>query len=405
MERVEVNVDSPAFQHTSVELCGALLSQKEVLDELREQKYDVGITAMFDACGIAVFHLLGIRSTVGMSPTAEGYGIRPLLGLPSPPSYVPDIENQDLQGDSFTWRERLQNFFHHLAASSGPAHPPPAAPLRSTGPELPADLRTMTADKKKPLPADVERALSAGEKGRVLFSFGTYAKTSLITPQTKAEILRAFRKFPKHSFLWKVDDLEQDAHLFDGIPNVFRFKWTPADRLAFGRSDQSFHFSHGPKQLLRDLGCPSRRAAHCHSSVRRPVQQRGVCRAERAGSEALRKAISAEESVTAALNEVLNNPKYAENARRLAAIIAKYPEDPKETLIRYVELSAEFPQIGQLLRLGGDRLHWLVHYSFDVVALLFLALVGVVISGVLVFRLPSYLLHKAHEQKRRQKAE
>lgn len=70
----------------------ALLSERPLLEELKAVKYDVGLSTMHDSCGFGIFHLLGIPATVGYSPTAEGFGMRDLFGIPTPPSFVPGNE-------------------------------------------------------------------------------------------------------------------------------------------------------------------------------------------------------------------------------------------------------------------------------------------------------------------------
>jgi hypothetical protein len=109
-----------------------------------------------------------------------------------------------------------------------------------------------------------------------------------------------------------------------------------------------------------------------------------------------------------ALEEVLYNPKYGtlmiiksntlfryeQTSRRLASLIASYPDQPKKTFIEYVELSARFPEIGRHLRLEEVKMNWFVYYSIDVVLFLLFIAIVIVLIAILLLKLPKYLLEE-----------
>jgi hypothetical protein len=90
--------------------------------------------------------------------------------------------------------------------------------------------------------------------------------------------------------------------------------------------------------------------------------------------------------------------RYEKQSRRLASIINNYPEQPKDTLVKYVELAAQYPEIGQHLQLAGANMNWFVYSSLDVILFLIFALLAFTLFTMLIFRLPKYLLDRSKEE-------
>uniref|UniRef100_A0A0M3IW07 glucuronosyltransferase n=1 Tax=Ascaris lumbricoides TaxID=6252 RepID=A0A0M3IW07_ASCLU len=71
--------------------CDMQLADKKLMDRLREEKFDLGITETFNVCGYAIFHNLGIRTHISAFATNLVDVISSALGVVNNPSYVPGI--------------------------------------------------------------------------------------------------------------------------------------------------------------------------------------------------------------------------------------------------------------------------------------------------------------------------
>jgi hypothetical protein len=60
-----------------------------LLDQLRNENFDVGITEVFDACGLGIFHWIGLKTTIAASATVFNDAMALAFGAPNLPSYVP----------------------------------------------------------------------------------------------------------------------------------------------------------------------------------------------------------------------------------------------------------------------------------------------------------------------------
>jgi hypothetical protein len=70
-------------------LISGQISNKQLLHELREEKFDLAMTELFDYCSFGMFKLLNIPTQIMISavPFAEGHAM--VFGVPAPTSYAP----------------------------------------------------------------------------------------------------------------------------------------------------------------------------------------------------------------------------------------------------------------------------------------------------------------------------
>ena len=81
------------FQNTVEEFCDAILSDKSVLEWVKEGGYDAAMSSAHDACGFGLFHLAGIKTTFTYSGTPMTDHWTMILGIPNMASYVPSELN------------------------------------------------------------------------------------------------------------------------------------------------------------------------------------------------------------------------------------------------------------------------------------------------------------------------
>ncbi|KIH53604.1 hypothetical protein ANCDUO_16263, partial [Ancylostoma duodenale] len=79
----------PTWTATTTNPLG-MLDEKDVLETLKSEKFDVGISELFDFVGIPIFEAIGLKNIVGAHTTAclmEGTAYA--IGAPVIPSYMP----------------------------------------------------------------------------------------------------------------------------------------------------------------------------------------------------------------------------------------------------------------------------------------------------------------------------
>ncbi|PIO68949.1 hypothetical protein TELCIR_09249 [Teladorsagia circumcincta] len=68
-----------------------LLDDKELLQQLKDEKFDVAITELFDFIGIGVLEAIGLKNIVGAHSAILMEGTSLALGVPLLPSFVPGM--------------------------------------------------------------------------------------------------------------------------------------------------------------------------------------------------------------------------------------------------------------------------------------------------------------------------
>jgi hypothetical protein len=67
------------------------VQQKEMLDELARQEYDVGIAELYDPCSAALMHRIGVRTTLAASAVPLVQMIARRFGIPGFASFMPNL--------------------------------------------------------------------------------------------------------------------------------------------------------------------------------------------------------------------------------------------------------------------------------------------------------------------------
>lgn len=80
--------------------CEALLQDRDIVSELRGEKFDLGVSEYFDPCGLGLFRLIGLRKHITAFSSAFSSHTLASLGIPPMPSFV---AGEYLQGFSDLW--------------------------------------------------------------------------------------------------------------------------------------------------------------------------------------------------------------------------------------------------------------------------------------------------------------
>uniref|UniRef100_A0A914WLI8 UDP-glucuronosyltransferase n=1 Tax=Plectus sambesii TaxID=2011161 RepID=A0A914WLI8_9BILA len=358
------------------QVCSGQLSNKALLKTLRDHHFDIAITELFGYCAFGLFKLLGIPTNILTSALPMTEVIGDVFGVPQPLSYVPGIFGS--LTDEMSYKERAMNvitsgnwrgmqkqlldreneILHRYYGSDFPSLEDLAkkSALAFVNAdeffELPRPITHriiyvggIGVQNAQKLSNEVTKIVDASDKGVILLSFGSLANSSLLPMKKKLAILRTMANFPKYTFIWKYERPEDDVELFANYSNVYPMKWVPQVDLLNHPKVKVF-ITHGGMNSLTEAitsGTPT---------IAIPLfgdQDHNVAVAVKRGvSVFVSKRNIDTESLTAALQEVLENEKFELNAKRLAQMIAKKPIKPKDLIVKWTEFVAEFQDLSNL---------------------------------------------------------
>ncbi|KAI6172609.1 Glucuronosyltransferase [Aphelenchoides besseyi] len=256
----------PAITESTILLCeGAsaienTLNNHELMENLKTERYDVGLFAAITACNVGIFHLIGIRSYHAYMPLATD-GVFQVLGVPVPASY--------LSGGSFSimnkrskmsFIERSQSLLAHwkfsyymhdlleqetqLFRRYYPEFPPMVnvfknltyyfentEPLLSIPHPYSEKIKLIGGigmREPQTLTDEYNRLLNGSKSGVILFSFGTMLRIEQVPIESQLEILEAFDEFPDHLFIWKHEKPKMiESYLKQNTTHVRLVPWMP----------------------------------------------------------------------------------------------------------------------------------------------------------------------------------
>uniref|UniRef100_A0A8D0EGX9 UDP-glucuronosyltransferase n=1 Tax=Strix occidentalis caurina TaxID=311401 RepID=A0A8D0EGX9_STROC len=357
-------------------ICDEVLKNEALLERLKASTFDVLLADPLAPSGELFAEKLGIpfvytiRFSVGNT--------RLCGGLPSPPSYVP-ASTRGLT-DQMSFVERLQNFLfyfymdlfflkYHLATLMSTASeiwlirtywdfefPRPFLPNF----EFVGGLHCQPA---KPLPK-VFQLYSAigcsGEHGIVVFSLGSMIYQ--LTDEKSNLIARALSQLPQ-KVLWrykgkKPETLGSNTRIYD---------WIPQNDLLGHPSTKAF-ITHGGTNGIYEaiyhgipmVGIPM--FADQHDNI-------AHMRAKGAAVELDFSTLKTQDLVDA-LNTVINNSTYKENALRLSKIHHDQPVKPLDRAVFWIEFVMRHKG-AKHLRPAAHHLTWYQYHCLDVLAFLF----------------------------------
>uniref|UniRef100_F1L2U8 glucuronosyltransferase n=1 Tax=Ascaris suum TaxID=6253 RepID=F1L2U8_ASCSU len=386
--------------------CDMQLADKKLMDRLREEKFDLGITETFNVCGYAIFHNLGIRTHISAFATNLVDVISSALGVVNNPSYVPASFTQ--LTDVMSYSQRLENLisysttflffeflFRRYANFNGvaPGFDIDKAVESSVFAFVNSEefveysrpinhkivfVAGIGVKQPQPLNEEYKRIMENAKGAVVLVSFGSVAKSSEMPSKIKDAFVGMFARFPEVTFIWKY---EKDDEAAANLTNVIKKKWVPQNDL-FAHPKLSAFVTHGGQNSViesTNAGIPM---------ICVPLfgdQMRNAKMAEkRQVALLLDKRFISSDSLSDAIRAVLYNQTYGESAKRLAQMIRKKPISARERVIKYTEFAAEFGPFDNL-NSAGVRLNFFQYYLIDI--LLPAAFILVLFVALLIFTL------------------
>ncbi|CAD5213708.1 unnamed protein product [Bursaphelenchus xylophilus] len=391
------------FADTRLLFCERTLENKALVEDLRAENYDLAMVTPFEGCGLALTHILGIKSRAVFVATSSADYVFEGLGIPTPPSYISYVFEPVSPGKKLTFSERLSNYVKWFQKNDPqgfwskyrnledpvvqkyyPGTPKYTELFKSVsyvflnmnelldiGQPISSKVKFIGGihvedglkKKTKELPQEYEEILSSGPKGTVIFSLGSQVDMNLVPMEIKKALVKAFSHFSDYSFIWKHENPGVASMV--NSTNIFFKKWIPQKELLADPRIRCFitHMGLNSYLELAYSGVPT---------VMLPLfadQEFNAGVAERKGLGVhVKKTKITYQSLLQALHKVLNDPSFNENAKVYAEMLRNQPDKPSETFVRYVEYAAEYPALAEVISLPSTELSFWVFNSYDVLA-------------------------------------
>ncbi|XP_018563298.1 UDP-glucuronosyltransferase 2B10 [Anoplophora glabripennis] len=281
----------------------------------------------------------------------------------------------------------LEDVMHNASLILLNSHPSISEPV----PHVPNMIEIGGFHVKPPneLRLDLQMFMDEAVEGVVIFSMGSNLKSSDFSEQKLQAVLKSFGKI-KQRVLWK---FEEDS--LPGLPsNVKLMKWLPQQDLLAHPNTKLFISHGGMLSTIETVhyGVPV---------IGIPIygdQKMNVAKAERNGY-----AISvpfqnlSEEKLSGALHEILNNPKYADNAKTRSKILKDQLVSPMDTAVFWIEYAMRHKG-SHHLQSAGIHLSWYKRNMIDIIIIL---TVVDILLFLIFYYIIKHIIHQISRIKRR----
>ncbi|XP_011683617.2 UDP-glucuronosyltransferase 2C1 [Strongylocentrotus purpuratus] len=398
-----------ALNYIAVQNCADMFDNRDVMNGLLKEKFDLLLVEMFEPCDALLAEYLNVPFVVMTGSLRHPVFNEHIYNIPIPSSYVPFNPSGALT-DEMSFSQRLQNFLEanvfrklldymqissfrtiQLQHNIGTAFsvreligraelwlchidfaldfPHPIAPNWISIAGLLSDAET------KPLPKDLEDFVQgSGDHGVIVFSLGS-TDMNLLNSENDELFAKAFSQLPQR-VLWK----------YIGSPprylgnNTRLMSWLPqSDLLAHPKTKLLFY--HGGMAGVYE-------AMHFKKPmVLLPLfaDQPGIgARIEKKGmGVVLSKSSLSVEAITTAIRLVLTDPSYKTNVEKYGSISKDTIVSPMETAMFWIEHINKFG--GSHLKSRAGELNFITLNSLDVVAfILIIVLLGLYLDYVIL---------------------
>ncbi|RCN47920.1 UDP-glucoronosyl and UDP-glucosyl transferase [Ancylostoma caninum] len=397
----------PSVKRVTAYSISGVLSEKKILQQLRDEKFDLAITELFEFIGLAVTEALGIKNVVGAhSNGCILEGTAQAIGLPLIPSYMPAANG--VTDDSYDISTRATNLLftvlsvymqRTVAASAeqamveklGSAVTPVWAssgtiwlefpPYTNTKPLLDfpkptlhsiVNLGGIGVAEAKPLSQEWENILSLRERA-ILISLGSVIPSVLMPEGMKKTIIEAVKSYPNITFIWKYED--PNDPLVSGVENLVLSKWTPQNDL-LGDHRLSAFVTHGGSGSMMES------AVHGKPLIVIPLfgdQTRNAKTVVKygLGIHMEKSKLLTKNAFREAVDSILADQKYRIAAKRMQRMLERRLLSPQEKLVKTIRLAAEFGNMPEQ-RVAGRNLGFIVYYNIDIISILVLIIISVI---------------------------
>ncbi|XP_060696255.1 UDP-glucuronosyltransferase 2A1-like isoform X9 [Hemiscyllium ocellatum] len=384
----------------NTQICDGIIKNHKLLKRLKETKFKVLLTDPINPCGDLLAMKLGIPFIFTLR-FSLGSSMERFCGqLPAPPSYVPVVMSE--LSDKMTFTERFQNilylqlyslmnewFWHNWDAYYSEALGKPTTFCETMGKaeiwlirtywdfEFPRPLLPnfvfvggLHCHPAKPLSQELEEFVqSSGEHGVVIFSLGSLVKN--LTAEKANIIAEALGEIPQ-KVLWSYAG-EKPKML---ASNTKLYKWLPQNDL-LGHPKTRVFITHGGTNGIYEA------IYHGVPMIGIPLfadQPDNMAHMKAKGAAVVLNFISlTKQDLINAVNTVINDTSYKENALKLSRIQHDQPMTPLERAVFWIEFVMRHGG-AQHLRPEAHSLSWYQYHCLDVIAFLFICLAAIVFA-------------------------
>uniref|UniRef100_A0A1I7T1B4 UDP-glucuronosyltransferase n=1 Tax=Caenorhabditis tropicalis TaxID=1561998 RepID=A0A1I7T1B4_9PELO len=390
------NSESDPHQDEYTNMCEEIVTNKELIEKLRSEKFDAYFGEQIHLCGMGLAHLLGIKHRFWIASCTMSVSMRHSLGVPTPSSLLPFMS--PLDGFPASFIQRAKNFVlqsAHIRDEYRDVEVANKMFRRHFGQDFPdvdylaktSDVIFVSTDElleiQSPTLANVVHIGGLGlsnndgelgqdfskvmENGKdvVLFSLGTIANTTNLPSSIMENIMKITQKFKNIQFIVKVDKYDKKSfELAEGLKNVLVTDWVPQTAILSHPRLKAFITHAGYNSLMESA----------HAGV--PVilipfmfdQPRNGRSVARKGWGVLRdkfQLINDPESIEEAIREILENPQYRQKAMRLRKLMRSKPQNASERLIKITNWVLENDGIEEL-QYEGKHLDFFTYHNLDI---------------------------------------
>lgn len=382
-----------------------IIEDAKLINSIREAEYDVMLTDPANGGGVVLAHYLHLPLVFNVRWTVHGEGH--FAVAPSPLSFVPFPLS--MLTDKMTFFQRVYNmlftnirlFFYKLIISPHYS----ALCERVFGPDVnyfelfqAADIWLMRVDfvfefprptmpnivymscfqckPPKALPDDLENFVkSSGEHGVVVVSLGTLI--GQLPEDIADEMAAAFAKLPQ-KVIWRYSGKKPSTL---GNNTILR-TWLPQNDL-LGHPKTKAFVSHGGTNGIYEA------IYHSTPIVGLPLvfdQHDNLMKMKYKGAAQVVDIATMNQKVFfETIQEVINEPSYSKNMRRLSGLLRDTPAQPLDNAMFWIEFVMRHRGAAHL-RTESYKMPWYVYYSLDVIAFLLLVVSGTVFLIFAVIR-------------------
>ncbi|GMR39593.1 hypothetical protein PMAYCL1PPCAC_09788, partial [Pristionchus mayeri] len=374
--------------------CESTLDSGEV-EKLQKEQFDVYIVETADICGMMLAPLLKPRAIIKTSTTILAGEQFEELGVPQPLSYSPSSNTRSLDVHSFysrAWnllseriarmmftgpRSQVDSVFRQRFGADYPTLKEISANVAYvfTNSEPLIDFATPTMARvieigglgaKEPKELDEYwTSVMTRRPKAVLISFGTLAKSYLMAPSTKQALLKVASTFPSVTFIWKYEKKDEFAlGPAAKIDNLELTDWMPQNDL-LNHPNLAVFITHGGMGSVQELALRGKPAILVPIFGDQP-RNAAMIEHNKLGKVLSKLEVGNHEKIVDLLKELMENPMYAENSKRVARMLAKKPFSSKEKLLKYVEFAGEFGP-SSALRPQSQDMTFIEYYNLDII--------------------------------------
>ncbi|ERL84451.1 hypothetical protein D910_01883, partial [Dendroctonus ponderosae] len=214
-------------------------------------------------------------------------------------------------------------------------------------------------DPPKKLPQDLEDYMNNATEGVVYFSMGSIMKGTNLPEEKKQVLLKTFAKL-KQKVIWKFEDDSLDTP-----PNVLVKKWCPQQDI-LAHPNMKLFITHGGLLSTTETIYNGVPILAIPIFGDQPVNADVAVKAGYALQLDYQDPEFGEEKLSYLINELLSNPKYAQNAKARSILYHDRPKPPMETAVYWIEYVIRHKGAPHL-RVAGLKLPWYQYFMVDVI--------------------------------------